>query len=391
MSAADAEVASLAKRFAESMPFIYQGRRLAFVPLRNEVVGHYGELLLLLWGAVGCVILIACTNIANMLLTRGNARKKEMGLRASLGASRGRLLRQLLTEHLAMAITGGMLGVLLAMAIVRMIPSIGLPALPRMDEIVVDGGLFGFALLLSLAIGLLFGTLPAWQISGTDLHQVVRGGSRTTPGRRSGFLSALFVVLEVSMALLLVAGAGLAIRSFIALQQSDLGFRAEQILALNVSLPSTKYKREEAPAFYQQLLERMKAIPGTEGVGAISYLPLAGNAFGWGFLAKGRPTPGDAPIATAEFRIVSAGFFDAMRVSILAGRGSEERDTAGAPGVGVISEQMARLCWPNENPIGKQFRLAGPLTMFPWITVAGVAADVRFGAVRHPDLQSTGP
>jgi putative ABC transport system permease protein len=381
LETAQGEMRTLSKQFEAAQPPVYTGKLLTFIPLHQQVVGGVSGLLFVLWGAAGCVLLIACTNLANMLLTRATARRRELAVRASLGASRWRLIRQLLTESVTLAMCGGALGLVLAIWVTHMLPAMGLTSLPRLQEVALDTRILGFGLGLSLLTGLLFGTLPAWQISRGDPQRALQESGRATEGRKTRLLRALFVVVEVSLALVLVTGAGLLVRSFLILQEADLGFQAQKVLTFEISLPGAKYKRAQSPAYYKELLERIASMPQVSGAGAINYLPLTGNVFGWTFLVQEQPTPAGAPIPSAEYRVVSPGFFSALGVSLKNGRVFTEQDKPDGPPVGIINETMARRYWPNEDPIGKQFRLQGPPSMFPWVTVVGIASDVRYEGV----------
>ncbi len=381
---AQAELETLSRQFEASQPRAYGGKLLTVVPLHQEIVRGVRRLLLVLWGAVICVLLVACTNLANMLLVRATSRTRELAVRASLGASHWRLTRQLLTENVAFAVCGGAVGLALAFAAIRTLPAMGLISLPRMQEIAMDGSVLTFSLGLSVLTGVFFGVLPAWRISRVDPQRYMQEANRVTGGRGANLLRVVFGVIEVSLALLLVTGSGLLIRSFLTLQKANLGFQPENVLTFELPLPSGKYERKQAPAYYQEVAERIWRFPHVQGVGMISYLPLAGNVFGWGFLIQGRPTPTGAPMPYAEYRIVSHGLFSALRIPIKKGRGFEEQDKVDAPPVGIVNETMARRYWPNEDPIGKQFRLGGPQSMFPWVTVVGVASDVHYGGVDVP-------
>lgn len=381
LATAQAEMALLSKRFEAAQPPVYGGKILTFVPLHQQVTGGVRRILLVLWGAAGCVLLIACTNLANMLLTRATARRRELAMRASLGAGRWRLIRQLLTESVALGMCGGALGVTFAIGVIRVLPSLDLTSLPRLEEVGIDIRLLGFGLGVSLLTGLLFGTLPAWQISRTGPQQALQEASRTTAGRKTHLLRAAFVVIEVSLALVLVTGAGLLIRSFLILQGTNLGFEAQKVLTFEVSLPRAKYKRDQSPAYYKELLDRLGSLPQVQGIGAISQLPLTGNISGWPFLIQGHPTPAGTPVPSAEYRVVTPGFFTALAVPLRKGRAFNEQDKQDSLPVGIVNETMARRYWPDEDPIGKQFRFQGPLSMLPWVTVVGIASDVRYGGV----------
>jgi predicted permease len=376
-----AELEQLSHQFVASQPRAYGGKFLAAVPLHENVTGGVRQLLLVLWGAVICVLLITCTNLANLLLVRSTARIKELAVRASLGASHWRLTRQLLTENVALALCGGSLGLALAWAAIRALPSMGLGNFPRMDEVAMDGWAVAFSLGLSALTGLFFGALPAWKVSRLDPQRSMQQGNRTTGGRRGNIVRALFGVVQVSLALMLVTGAGLLIRSFLALQKADLGFQPENLLTFELPLSGEKSRGERAARYYGEVAQRISRLPRVQSVGMISYLPLRGNLFSWGLFIQGRDTPKGASLPSAEYRVVSGDLFSALGIRMKAGRGFEERDNRTAPPVAVINETMARRYWPGEEPIGKQFRLAGPLSIFPWLTVIGVATDVRYGEV----------
>ena len=379
LKAVRAELEHLSGQFTVSQPRAYGGKSLTVILLHENIVGGVRQLLFVLWGAVICVLLITCTNLANMLLVRSTARVRELAVRASLGASHWRLTRQLLTENIALGLCGGSLGLALAFAGIRALPSMGLSSLPRVHEIAMDGWVVTFSLGLSALTGLFFGALPAWRIPRLDPQRSMQAGNRVTGGRRANSLRAFFGVVQVSLALMLVTGAGLLVRSFLTLQKADLGFQSENVLTFQLPLSRERSGPARATAYYREVGERIGRLPRVRSVGMISYLPLAGNVFGWGILIKGRNTPEGVPSPSAEYRIVNGNLFSALAIGIKAGRGFEERDNASGPPVGIINETMARRYWPGEDPIGKQFRLGGPPSIFPWVTVIGVASDVRYG------------
>ena len=379
-----AELEHLSRQFATSQPRAYGGKFLAVISLHENVIGSVRKLLLVLWGAVICVLLITCTNLANMLLVRSTARIRELAVRASLGASHWRLTRQLLTENIALGLCGGSLGLALAFAVVHALPSMGLGNFPRMDEIAIDGWVVTFSLALSMLTGLFFGALPAWKISRLDPQRSMHQGNRIMGDRKGNIVRALFGVVQVSLALMLVTGAGLLIRSFLALQKAELGFQPENLLTFELPLSGEKSKGERAARYYAEVAQRISRLPRVQNVGMISYLPLRGNLFSWGLFIQGRDLPKGASLPSAEYRVVSGDLFSSLGIRMKGGRGFEERDNRTAPPVAVINETMARRYWPGEEPIGKQFRLAGPLSMFPWMTVVGIAGDVRYGAVEAP-------
>ncbi len=395
-----AELESVTRRFTESQPRAYGGKFLTAIPLQESVIGGVRQLLFVLWGAVICVLLIMCTNLANMLLVRATGRVKELAVRTSLGASHWRLTKQLLTENIALGMCGGALGLTLTFALIRSLPAMGFTDLPRLHEIKVDGWVIAFSLALALLTGLLFGGLPAWRISRMDLQQSMQAVSRTTGGRRANMLRATFCAVQIALALMLVIGAGLFLRSFAILQMADLGFQPERVLSFQLPLPTGVQGGARASAFYREAAERMGQVPTIRNVGMINYLPLGGNVFGWGFLIRGREPPPGVQAPSAEYRAVSGDLFSALRIPLRQGRGFNEHDLPDSLPVAIINETMARRYWPGEDPIGKQFRLGGPLAMFPWLTVVGIAGDVRYGqdvaaapepTIYQPLTQTRGP
>jgi predicted permease len=379
--AARAEFEGLARQFAESQPRAYGGKVLTVIPLQENIVGDVRKLLFVLLGAVICVLLITCTNLANMLLVRATVRIKELAVRSSLGASHWRLTRQLLTENLALGLCGGALGLGLVFALIRGLPSVELIDLPRAHEISIDGWVIALNFGLSTLTSLFFGLLPAWRISRLDPQRSLQEAGRATGGRHASRLRVVFGVAQVSLALMLVTAAGLLLRSFVSLRKVDLGFQPQNVVTFQLPLPKDLREPQRRTTFYREVGERIGRLPGVRKVGMINYLPLAGNVFGWGILIQGRETPAGAPAPQAEYRVVSGDLFSALSIRIKAGRELDEQDQADTLPVGIVNETMARRYWPGENPIGKKFRLGGPPSMFPWMTIVGVASDVRYGGV----------
>jgi putative ABC transport system permease protein len=397
--AARAEFEGLSRQFLESQPRAYGGKLLTVIPLQENIVGDVRKLLLVLLGAVTCVLLITCTNVANMLLVRATVRIKELAVRSSLGASHWRLTRQLLTEHLGLGLCGGALGLGLVLSLIRALPSMEFADLPRAHEISIDGWIIAFNFGISTLTGLFFGVLPAWRISRIDPQRSLQEASRVTSGRQANGLRVLFGVAQVSLALMLVTAAGLLLRSFVSLRKADLGFQPGNVLTFQLPLPNDLREPKRRTAFYREVAERIGRLPNVRNIGMINYLPLAGNVFGWGILIQGRETPVGAPSPQAEYRVVSGDLFSSLSIPIKAGREFDEQDRADALPVGIINETMARRYWPGENPIGRKFRLGGPPSMFPWVTIVGVASDVRYGdleaapepTIYQPLAQTSGP
>jgi predicted permease len=315
-----------------------------------------------------------------MLLVRSTARISELAVRASLGASHWRLARQLLTENIALGLCGGSLGVAMASAAIHALRSADLSNFPRTNEIAIDGWVVAFSLGLSTCTALFFGALPAWRISRVDPQRSMGKANRNSGDARGNMLRTSFAAAQVALAVMLVTGAGLLIRSFLVLQKADLGFQPENVLTFQLPLSGEKSATRFAARYYSEVAQRISRLPGVRSVGMMNYLPLRGNVFAWGFLIKGRETQG-AALPAAEYRVVAGDLFSALGIRMKAGRGFDERDLQGAPPVAVINEAMARRFWPGEDPIGKQLRLGGPASLFPWMTVIGVAGDVRYGDV----------
>jgi len=354
------------------------------VPLRDQVVGETGPMLLILLGAVGFVMLIACVNVANLLLARAAVRQKEIAIRSALGAGRGRLARQLLTESAVLAALGGAAGLALGAVGVRLLRA-ALPAdTPRLDEIGMDARVLLFTLAVTALTGLLFGALPALRASRTELAGAMAEGGRGGgggPGRQR--VTGALVAAEVALAVVLVTGAGLLVRSFWNLTRVDPGFRVENLVSATVSPPEERYADDASRrALYARLLERLERVPGASAVAAGSMVPLGEGVYGSVFVIEGRPHPNDAggewPMAEAA-PAVSPEWLRTMRVPLLRGRPLAEADREGAPPVVLVSEGLARKYWPDGDALGKRIMFPGERE--EWRTIAGVVGDVRWKGV----------
>jgi putative ABC transport system permease protein len=379
---AQADVVAIAERLAQQYPDSNRNESVRLVSMHQQVVGKTQTALLALLGAVGFVLLIACANVANLLLARAAARQKEMAIRAALGAGRRRVIRQLLTESLLLAASAGALALPLAVWNVGLLRTIAADNFPRAGEIGVDGRVVSFTLVVSLLTGIIFGLIPALQASRTDLNETLKEGRRSS-GAGSNRLGGLLVVSEVALSLLLLVGAGLMLRSFIRLMSVDPGFDPQNALTMVIGLPQSKYQPPQRAAFFDQLLERLRAAPGVRSVGAV-YPPLGGGEAGAGFSIEGRPpaAPGEPRLAAPRW--VSPDYFKAMKIQLLKGRVFTEGDSINALPVIIINEAMARQYWPNEDPIGK--RVASTDDNFwrdkrLWREIVGVVKDVRYTAL----------
>jgi putative ABC transport system permease protein len=374
---ARAEFAGITARLELQYPGTNKDARI--VPFRERVVGTVRPALLTLLFAVGFVLLIACANVAHMLLARGAARGREVAVRVALGAGRARLIGQFLTESLLLALTGGALGLLLAYCGIRAMVRFGPPGIPRLETLSLDWRVLAFTLAASLATGAAFGLAPALQASQFHPSQSLKESGRGAggDGTAANRLRRALVAAEFALTLILLAGAGLMLRTFVALETVDPGFQSHNLLTMVVSVGGTKnVVRTQEPAFYQALLERVRGVPGVESAGLTNHLPIAGDIWGWPFWVEGKPIPHPGEEPDAAFRLALPGYLETMRMRILRGRPIEAGDTQSAPAVVVINEYMAQKHWPAEDAIGKRIALKNPSAGQPrWVTVVGVVKN----------------
>ena len=377
---ARAEMNSISARLEQQYPQTNSGWRAELVLLREEFVGNSRDMLLVLLAAVGFVLLIACANVTNLLLARAATRGREIAIRAAVGAGRGRLVRQLLTECILLALIGGAVGVILAILGIDALVGFGANIIPRSSEIGVDARVLGFTVLLSTAAGALFGLAPALQISRLKLNDALKEGDRSgtmSGGRR---LRPALVVSEISLCLILLIGVSLMVKSLYRLLNLDAGFNRENLLTMQISLPQMKYgSDQQVAAFYQQLLEGVRGVPGVVSATAVSPLPLSGMGSTLGFGIAGRPA-GD-PNARGDANVLTVGdrYIETMGVPLLLGRPLTEQDGQGGPKAALINQTFARRYFDGQNPIGHQVTFDGP--QIPptarWITIVGVVADTK--------------
>ena len=378
---AQAEMNSIAARLREEH-LIHENSdiRIRAVPLQRDIVKNVRPALLILFGAVGLVLLIACGNVANLLLARATAREGEIAIRVALGAGRSRIVRQILTESALLSLAGGVVGLLLALWGLDLLISLQPAHLPRLENIRIDGSALGFTVAACLLTVLLFGLAPAIQISRPRLNMILKEGGRSqVAGGRQAVRRGL-IVSEVALSLVLLIGVGLLMRSFLSLQNVRPGFDPENVLTFRLSLPRVRYPSpEERANFYHQLEERFRALPGVRSVGAVSKLPLTGTV-PLSPYAYNDETEQNWESVTADWKSVTPSFFETMGSRLQAGRLFDQRDTADSRLVIIIDEMLARKAWPNENPIGKQLMLPvfGQFGMTrEWIDVIGVVEHVR--------------
>jgi putative ABC transport system permease protein len=401
LGAARQEIAAITGALEREFPGT--NREVHVIPLQEKVVGDVRPILLVLVGAVALVLLLACANVANMLLARASARRREMALRAAIGASRARTLRQLLTESLVLAAAGGAAGVGVGAWALRVLIALAPPELPRLADVRLDPAILLATLSASLLTGVLFGLAPALQGSAARLQDALKEGGSAGTGRETGWLRRVLVGAEVAIALVLLVGAGLMVRSLLALQAIDPGFDPRGVVAMEVSVAGTRQAEAgRRLVLYPQILERLRALPGVRAAGAINHLPIAGDIWGFPYRVEGRPVPrpGESPVAI--YRAVLPGYFSTMRLPILRGRDVAATDGPSAPGVVVVNAFLAKHTWPGEDPIGKRIDLDGSPENPAWVTVIGVVKnavreewseepedEVYLSALQRPALMSS--
>jgi putative ABC transport system permease protein len=372
---ARAEIAAITARLEKEFPG--SNREVTVNSLKETVVGNVRPALFVLLAAVAFVLLISCANVAHMLLARAAVRQREVAVRAALGASRSRMIRQFLTESLVLALLGGAGGTLLALWGTNLLVSLGPEHLPRIETVALDGRVLAFTLAISLLTGIAFGLAPALKASRRDLTESLREGERgATEGFQRSRLRNVLIGSEFALALVLLVGAGLMIRSFVALESIDPGFDPRRVLTLAVSVAgSAQAEPQNRAAFYRQALERIRELPGVSSASAINHLPLAGDIWGWSFSIEGRPIPSPGESPDAAYRVVLPGYFATMGIPILRGRDIAESDDLRSPGAVVINEWLAKRHWPGEDPLGKRITFDDQDKNPYWLTVVGVAKN----------------
>ena len=383
---AQAEMDTITARLRHDHPQTYPpngGLTFGIVPLLEQVVGDARPALFVLLGAVGFVLVIACANVANLLLARAVARQKEIAIRTAMGASRWRIVRQLLTESVLLSLCGGALGVLLAFWSLHWIQILGPKSVPRIHDIGIDSAALLFTFLLSLGSGTLFGLAPALRISRLNVNATLQDASRGSAGTsavwgRGNRLRRLLVVAELALCVMVLIGAGLLIRSFGRLQHVSPGFNARNVLTLELTLNGPKYKDPQAVlATYRDLWNRVETLPGVTASGGVTALPMS-QMFEWGpITVEGRVLPPGENFINADQHMVSGHYFSAMEIPLRSGRFFNEQDNPTSPKVVIVDEYMARQLWPDQNPIGQRIHYGGVSDNEPWETVVGVVGRVK--------------
>lgn len=388
---AQTDMTALSTRLEEVHPQTNQGYRASLRPLVDEILGDTGPALLLLLAAVALVLLIACANVAGLLLARAASRQKETAVRIALGAGRPRLIRQLLTESVLLAFLAAAVGLFLAWLGLRIVTAVGPADIPRLDEVGIDGRVLAFTLGVSLVTAVLFGLAPALQAARPDLTSSLKEGGKSSASRGSRRLRSLLVVAEVALALVLLVGAGLVIRSFLHLQRTDLGFEPESLLTMRITLYGDKRPEpHQWAAFYRDVAQRAEALPGVERASVVLLRPLSGP-IGWDydFMVEGQAPDEQKKNPTANHERVSPGYFRTMGIPLVAGRDFTWSDGAEAPPVVIVNQSMARRFWPGQDPVGKRLRFGRPEgRQGQWMTVVGVVGDVRYRELQSikPDI-----
>ena len=379
---AQTEMNLIASQLQQQYPDTNAERGVRVVPLHKQVVGNVESYLYMLFAAVGFVLLIAGANVAGLLLARVTARHKEVAIRMALGASRWRLMRQLLTESLILAALSGVLGLLFAYAGIKLLLALTPSEVPRLHEIGLHVPVFLWTLAISVATGLLFGLAPALQASKPDLNQALKESSVRNPGSFQGSrLRNLLVVSEVAVALLLLVGAGLMTRSFVRLQQVNPGFEATNLLTMYIALPTQKYRRQQVNTFYDQLIERVSNLPGVKSAAGIDPLPLSNTNVTTKFVVEGAPMVTLADRPDVGQRVVTPRYFQTMSIPILKGRSFTEQDRDNTQSVIVVNAALARRYWPNEDAIGKRLSFEENQDKQVWREIVGVVGNVKHKAL----------
>ena len=385
---AQAEMDALTERLRRGHPDFYPangGLTFSVVPLKQQVVGDVTRALILLLGAVGFVLLIACANVANLLLSRALARRKEIAVRAALGASRARIVRQLLTESVLLSLVGGLAGLALAFWGLDAIHTLGTRSVPRLQDVRIDGLVLLFTCAVSIAAGVVFGLAPALRLGSVDLHTSLKASERGSSGAqafwgRGGRLRNLLVAAQMALCVIVLIAAGLLVRSFARVQDVVPGFNPSNVLTLELTMAGRKYTDGvRVYETYRSLWDRLKALPGVTAAGGVTALPLS-QMFAWGpITVEGRNAPAGEKFINVDIRTVAGEYFRAMEIPLSRGRFFSDQDTRDTPIVVVVDQRMADELWPNQDPVGKRIRTGGfdvtPDT--PWMTVVGVAGRVR--------------
>lgn len=402
LAQANADVSAIARRLSMAFPATNQGTGTNVVSMHDDLYGGTGDPLLVLLAVVGLVLLIACANVANLMLSRSASRQQEIAIRTALGARRSRLVRQLLTETTLLGLLGGALGLLIAYGAFHLMPLLlpppGTAGFPHENWIGVNARVLEFTVLIAVVTGIIFGLAPALQFSRPDLHESLNEGARgSTTGRHSRITRDILAVIEVALSLVLLIGAGTLIRSFRAILNENIGFNPKNVLSFQVWLPSSKDPAPiQASHFFEQALQRMRSLPGVESAGAVNFLPLTGWSDVTSFDIDGRSAPSPKEEFVADYLVVDDHYFQTMQIPLLSGRRFSDSDTPNSLSVAIINQALKHRYWPNANPLGQRVRFSQSNSVPYWpaignqsFTIVGVVGDLkdhRFGNVKLGEL-----
>lgn len=382
LSQAQSDIAGITRRLEHDFPQTNAGLGSNLVSLHTQIVGDIRSTLFILLGAVGLVLLIACTNVANLMLARASQRDREIAIRAAVGASRWRLLRQLLTESLLLSGLGGLAGLIVSVWIVDLFVRLSPGDIPRLNEAGADLQLFGFAFLLSVLTGVGFGLLPAFHAARTNLNSALKDGNKGSESGQGRRARSVLVVAEVALAQVLLVGAALLVISYVHVAQINPGFNSDRVLTAKIAPARQKYPDPKSrAAFYRTALEQLRQVPGVDSAAIVMSLPLSGASMNRGFKVEGRPDPKADEDVTMDFQIISPDYFSTLQIPIKLGRGLADSDTEYSQRVIVINEAMARRYWPNENPVGTRLAIGESSKDTSWRTIVGVVADNRHASL----------
>lgn len=384
------EMDAIASQLESQYPSANSGSRISVLPLRDQVIGSAKPALLIPLAAVGVVLLIACANVANLLLARGIGRRKEISIRLALGASRTRVIRQLLAESLLLSLLGAALGLALSMPALKLLTTLSPGNIPRVSEVNIDGSVLVFTLALSVLTGIVFGLVPALHSSKADLTVVLNESGRGIAGSFwQKQIRGILVIFEVALMLVLLVISGGMLRSFVQLVQTSPGFSSSGVLTMQISLPAYKYSDDgQRRLFFENLVRQVTTLPGVESAAVVAPLPVSGIGLLDRIVVEGQPVPPPSEIPWVDVAILSPDYFRVMDVPLMQGRYFTDRDSATSVPVAIIDDEMAGHYWPNEIPLGKRIRLGPPGSAFPWLQVIGVVGHIKnYGVAGESRMQ----
>jgi putative ABC transport system permease protein len=382
LSQAQSDIATISRQLEQQFPQSNAGLGSNVVSLHTQIVGNVQPLLLLLLGAVIFVLLIACTNVANLLLARASQRQREVALRLAVGASRARLIRQFLTESILLSLVGGSLGFVVSIWAVALFVKLSPSDIPRLNEVGVDLRMLGFILAVSVITGVCFGLLPAFQATRPDLNRALKDVTRASQGRSRRRSRDFLVIAELALAQLLLVAAGLLIVSYVRLNQIDAGFNPDHVLTAKIAPSTKKYPDPKRRAeFFTAVLDHLRQIPGVQSAAIVLNLPLSGSSMNRGFTVEGRPPARPDENITMDYQVVSSDYFAVLETPILRGRGFTAADNENSQRVIIINQTMARRYWPSEDPLGKRMAIGDSSKETSWRTIVGVVGDIRHASL----------